>query len=444
MNLNAVARMTVLLLILLSVSCGKNTEQKKQLPTQPEDNTYSEFINSQSLDCSEKKCPDYVARLVVITLNGIRYCTGTLIDNETMVTSATCLPNYMRSNGLDCSKRIFAIFGGAKKEITNCTRLDFVKTELMYTDPALWRGNFVRFKVKPLKSEKTIPVLDRRGMVENESYDVWKMNYVSDTKGVLVKQQCSPIYNSYANPFALHPSYPHMPLSNCDIQEGNQGAIVMAKDFAIKGILGLTVKKSLIDYLRENELIDDNVKPIGFATSANCIADPRRVECNYRYRQSQLDQQRSNLINNERIHDDNRQALAIQMNGDYRFLAWSFQFSKKNNRHFISRPLEPSCFVNKSAWIKKAPFAKKKRNGKWIFYTSVPVKSKLPYKELKTKLTANLKAYSKLVTDETRDYSVTLNAWEIYRNTISDVRLNRRTSANDNVTYPNIPTDCLE
>ena len=88
------------------------------------------------------------------------------------------------------------------------------------------------------------------------------------------------------------------------------------------------------------------------------------------------------------------------------------------------------------------PFPKKKRSGR-IFNTNVNANIKLPYAVVETKLNSGLVPISKVTINDSRDYRIKLNAWQIYKKEMANVNIDSQINVQEDGHFQNVPTTCI-
>ncbi len=124
------------LIFITCISCGKEVENTTNSsdgkgPRTQQDNhadpSILRFIAKQTVSCEDEEyCPENIAKLVVIDRQSTKYCTGTLIAPDIMMTSSSCLIPSLRIPNHSCSANLFAIFpkSGIKTAVSvGCSKI---------------------------------------------------------------------------------------------------------------------------------------------------------------------------------------------------------------------------------------------------------------------------------------------------------------------------------
>lgn len=415
----------ILSIILSLISCGKKVKNNESdsnptrdgrdnIPDIVNDEGLRRFIEAQDVKCAdESNCPESVAKLVVIERDNVRYCTGTLVSKNTMVTSSSCLLKSLRIPGINCQKNIFAIFpkiGRVNKITVGCQSVISSDTNEQDLDPALIQSDLAFIKLNS-DVDRYYSFLSRRGLSEYNAYKTFKMDYINDYEGVIKEKECQPFYNSFANPFVTSSYSPLITLSQCSLIEGNHGAPIVDYRGYIVGISSLAMDKKIGTSIMNQNLLTEPMAEIQHVTNMACANIPseiyrysKRKECDRDINIGQLDTLRRKILLNTDIHRDEMIKIKNELESPLKYFKWKIKFYANSEGNVFEPNLEKlNCFYDINSWINefKGSFGRYK--------TWVKVNFKLPNYKLQTKLNGLLQPVSIVNKIEDKDYGITFN-----------------------------------
>lgn len=378
-----------LLSLCLLVACGAKDQPvpgTAQLVSGTSGND-SDMISAQRVNCfGENACPSSIAKIVSIIPGGDKHCTGFLINNKTLLTAASCIPEELRKEvGADCSNRVFILFpetNGYPATRVPCGSIGY-SSELDDSHPAFIKENYARINL-------AIPV-DRQGLVisnegiarvKDKKFISWRVSTESGETGnqsIIKKYDCDVIEETYGNPMAKGKFYPNPTIGNCTyynefgvrteedkLYRGNLGAPILNSAGRVVGIIGEDLMsaeeyKKLADdgfiHLKYQTQKFEDLKIMKFATNLACVSEfsetSRPTECNTTFNQEQFDQKREELLKTEiadRMEEAENYIRENNRLDNGKKLQWNIAFSPIQN-HRREVIYTPKCYEAPDVWL---------------------------------------------------------------------------------------------
>ncbi len=354
-------------------SCGKQLAQKSDEPKRGNRNSrgvetssdIEDFLSKQKLYCGEKSCPDNLTKIVVFYQGKVKFCTGTLIGNDIVVTTASCLPSNYRVPNLKCSDNVHFFFNlNGSTQRFNCARVISSSTN-DGDDPALWKHDHIFFKLQ--ESVPTKPVqISKYGFVENLKYDMWKLDFFDSYQAEIKNEKCIPFYNSYANPFVLAPQSSMMTLEGCSNKTGTGGAPLFNVFGKFVGMMSGSLQTKVKSFVEENDLLKENLGSIIHASNMACVITPNdpwnmklSEDCQTRTDVYSRDRARYRILNETKIHQENMNYITSEVkrlskyfNFEVKFLTRQVQRGAGKWPQIETYPAEPNCIHSPNQWFK--------------------------------------------------------------------------------------------
>ena len=401
----------------LLIACGQPTKNSDDNETDGGDRNprrpveLSDFVINQRLDCGEETCPEYMAKIVVITDGKPTYCTGTLINANTMMTSSSCIPRAIRIRGKYCSDEIFAVFGGKKSEIVPCYQILEVDNKISFLEPAMWKGDYFFFNLNYDVARRT-PEIAENGIQNREKLDLWRVDFDNSFRSVLRKDKCLAVQNSYLNPFANSNAHPMQVVSQCESNIGSVGAALINSKGELAGTMSQEMSGNLYNFLRNSTVVSGELNRYHHVTNISCIGflgqpiDPNK--CNPNLSLFRLDSLRADVLRGAQVVHSDMETVNQELNELGKYFKWEFEFQRRavggNYQLSISRPV---CIRETNNWIREF-YANS--SGSRI-YGPVTRTLSAPNYKFTTKLDSNLQPTSVLEEDGTKDFVVGFNAF---------------------------------
>lgn len=408
-----------LLIIGCLFSCGKKekSDSVEALPPELIESEKEEFLRKQELFCEPGTfCPDYVAKIVVFDRGQVRYCTGTLVSKNKVLTSASCLPSYLRSTEADCSKDVFLFFGrgGTRppermecKSILQVSALDGNLAEY-------WRDDVAILELSKNLNWREFKDVTRRGFEDSDKVRFFAVDQANDFTGVIRKEECDVVLNSYLYPLSLEKSSPNILVAGCKKKTGYRGAAIMDNFPRIRGVL--SDESSLRASLENSSLL---IKPLkDFLHVSNFACAPfleetsalNEQECSKELTYSNIAKARDVLLSDQERYGvlvDKLEELADSLSKYYRISA---TLNTVADRQILS--FKPECFKNVNSWI-SAVKTDETVNEAMLF----------PAHTLRKGVDSNGRAVTQELEEKKEKYSMTFSGKRLFKEKLSDIFL---------------------
>jgi hypothetical protein len=356
----------LLIAFFIMTGCGKKVGTQKQHPLALQQTTQvidtNEYLDGQQVICEEGTvCPnflDYLVKIVVFDNKKPRTCTGFIVNSRTVATSASCLPQLMRLKDQDCSQDVTFFFPQTitrPAERVSCSKvLQF--SDIQSRDAALWRDD-VAFLEMDNDVSRHSRVFSREGFDNQRSYTLWAVDQIDDKTGIIRRQRCESLHDSYINPLASKNTSPVMLFAGCSLKDGNSGAPILDFRGRVRGMVSRSIDLKLRTYLDSTRLLTEPLREMFYGTNFSCaptIFDSSvedQSECSKVMDQSILDGLRREMLAREDFYEEKRKELELKVSGENRFLNFSVRliFDDDVRRAEIT----PKCFKNVSSWVNR-------------------------------------------------------------------------------------------
>lgn len=399
-------------------SCGKKEagDEVQQLPPEMIESDKEEFLKKQEIACVPgTPCPDYIAKIVVFDKGSIRFCTGTLVGRDKLLTSASCLPSYLRTTDVNCSKDVHIFFnrGNRPPDRLNCksilqiSNLDGNQTEYWHEDIAvleLSRSIFTR----------DYKDVSRKGLRDGESYRFFGVEQVNDTTGIIKRDDCEVVLNSYLYPLSSDESSPNILLAGCSRKNGFRGAAILDGFPRIRAVL--SDNSSLKSALENSALLIKPLKDFIHATNFACasVLDETSTlndqECLKPLDYSRIVIERARLLSDEERFGNILSNLTEAADPLIKYYQISPVLTQSGDKHVLA--FRPACFKNVSSWINEV-----KEDGEVRESEALPMLT----------LRKGVDAYGRAITQELEQkkerYYFTFSGKRLFKEKLSDVFL---------------------
>ncbi|MFZ4712369.1 MAG: trypsin-like serine protease [Bacteriovoracaceae bacterium] len=461
------------LLSLIMVGCGAKDEEPIKTSGNLIIGQETDDLKDQTPICydTNKNCPSYVAKIVSMKNGATTHCTGILVNSNTMMTSATCLPPALRAAGKDCSKAIHIFFPETKnfkaaryycQSIVNVSALDDNK------DPSQWQNNMALIRISDSVSRDAIrPVnagmpssdVDGAGKEFAKVYDLWKVSteIENGTTSFIKHFTCNVIKESYANPFNDHQYSANSAIGNCfyrdasddtskeetSIYDGSEGGLVLLNG-KFTGMLGqLSITKEAFAALQDQGIVHPGIarRPMNFATNMSCIGEFWNgvvpSECQSDLSDEQLIAKRKAIATSNEASglDEAKSKIRVLTQLDSgSHLRWETQFSSVKNQQMTTKHI-PLCFYKTDQWLKK-------EFHRFIlgYKTKEDTEMSIAAYTIDIKLDGLLKPRAQYKTQGTIKYAMTIRPRDISKNKASEVNVKGSFQGADfSDPYPAIP-----
>ena len=361
----------LLMAALVFVGCGKKAVESANInkPTiNPQRTDLDILLEKQEVSCAPgRSCPPYISKVVAVDGNNLKHCTGFLTDNETIVTSSSCLPNYLRVKGQDCSDDVFFYFEeGGKTSSVGCSEVLEV-SQLDTRDYFLWRHDVIFLKLKnPVKRRSLI--IDRTGLADMSKYIIWSVDQVNDFQSEIRKsEECEAVHNTYFNPLVVNESSPLVTVAGCQLNKGNSGSPLIDYRGKLRGVVSSAVDPVFMERVSSLNILEKPLKNIIYVSNFACapsIYDTdvlNEMECGKDISMNILQRSRDELLNTSRVFNLSLKRLEASVNEKNKFFRLGVRLSAASTETSTQLEIFPKCFKNVATWLLEF----RKRGGKY-------------------------------------------------------------------------------
>ncbi len=400
----------------LLFSCGKkeasNKEQKYTPPQIPE---AEEYLSQQTIKCEAGSfCPDYVAKIVVFDKGSPRFCTGTLVGRSKLLTSASCLPNYLRSTDADCSEDVHVFFsrGSSRPAERVACKSILQVSELDGNVADYWRDDVAVLELSRNLWSREFKDISRKGFRDGDKLRFYGVEQSGDYTGVIKKEECESVLNSYLYPLSSHESSPNILLAGCVRKTGYRGAAILDGFPRIRGVL--SENSSLRASLVNSSLL---IKPLkDFVNISNFACAPfleensalSEQECAKSLDYSAVAGGRSHLLSDDVRFGTLLTELERVANGLSKYYKILISLEQSGDRQIIN--YRPVCFKDVDSWLDSV-----KGDGD---VTEVP---RFPGRILRKGVDSYGRAVTQEVEGKEEKYYLTFSGKRLFKEDLSDV-----------------------
>lgn len=405
-----------LIVIGLLVSCGKKESpgKKEEEYRPPQIGEVEEFLSKQEIVCEPGiYCPDYVAKIVVIDRGSPRYCTGTLVGRSKLLTSASCLPAYLRTPEADCSEDVYIFFsrGNRPPERVKCEAILQV-SQLDGNQVEYWRDDVAVLELSRYMWSREYKDVNRKGFRDAEKFRFYGVEQTGDYTGIIRKEECEVVLNSYLYPLSSSESSPNILLSGCARKSGYRGAAILDGYPRIRGVL--SDNSSLRTALQNSSLL---IKPLkDFVNVSNFACAPflndswalDDQECAKPLDYSGVAGARSRLLSDEERYGELLKTLEKNANSLSKYYKMGVTLVQSNDRQVVT--YLPLCFKNISSWLESV-----KGDG------SVTESPDFSTRTLRKGIDSNGRAVTQEGEEVKEEYFLTFSGRRLFKENLSDV-----------------------
>ncbi len=344
-------------ILVLSCACGKKEKGSgvEKLPPEMIETERQQFLQSQQVLCEPGTyCPDYIAKIVVFDKGTPRFCTGTMISKYQILTSASCLPSYLRSAEEDCSKDVYFFFnkGSRPPERVGCKSVVQVSA-LDGNNAEYWRDDVAILQMERNLNWREFRDVSRNGFSDGSKMRFFAVDQSNNFTGVIRKEECEVVLGSYLYPLSSDESSPNVLLSGCTKKNGYRGAAIMDSFPRIRGVL--SDLSSLRGALENSSLLIKPLKDFIHATNFACApfldetSVLNEVECAKNLEYGDISAGRERLLSDQERFGDLIGKLERSADSLSKYLKITTKLTPVGDRHSLD--FRPVCFKNVSSWL---------------------------------------------------------------------------------------------
>lgn len=363
------------------VSCGKKAGSKSSGETstpQLGQTEIEKLLENQTVACDgNTACPNYLTKIAVIKDRKLSFCTGFLVNETTVATSASCLPNFIKKTGIDCSKDVFFFFPetvNRPAERVACQKVIQVSWN-EGKDPVLWRDDVAFLELGKSLNYRRQAIFSRDGVVNNKEYNTWFVDQVDDSTAIIRREGCETLHNNYVNPFASSESSPNLIFGKCKFKRGSTGAPVIDSRGKVRAMVSLPISDAAKQSLVNTGLLTDPLKEMLHATNFACaptifdsdILDEK--ECSKDLNYGKFDSLRISMLSSNTLFADMKKKFIEALEPTNKYVRYEVKFV--DNGSSLETKVSPTCFKPLNTWISSLNGT---RNN-YVFEVQIPMKT---------------------------------------------------------------------
>jgi len=345
--------------ILLMVGCGKKPiDDSVKEVIRPPQSQIDTYLEKQDVSCENNQvCPNYIAKLVVVNGDKFNFCTGFLVDENTVATSSSCLPSLLRLAGQDCSRDVFFFFPKSinfPAERSGCFKVRMV-SQNEEKDPILWRDDVAFLELSKPMYFRRKPQILREGILNNREYTAWMIDQQDDFSAIIKKSTCEGVHNSYINPLVLNESSPNMLFSDCPVTRGGSGAPIIDSRGKVRAMISQNMDPKLRTYLESTGLLLQPLKEMSHGTNFACAPthnDDDMLEdreCLKDLDYSKVDRARSEMLSTNLLFADLKKKYEESIQALSKYVQFGVKLIPKGD--IQETEVYPKCFRPLSTWL---------------------------------------------------------------------------------------------
>lgn len=351
-----------ILTLAVSMGCGKKAKILDNRPTaaiDPISGKLEAELRLQSVICEAGlSCPGGMAKIAIIDNNKLKFCTGFLVNSVTLATASSCLTQTLRISEDDnrCQKDLHVFFprsGFSQAIRVGCQKLLYA-SQVPGTDPVLWRQDVAYIELSEPVYRRSVR-LNRQGMKDGEKLTLWKIDADNNQLGVIRKDECEVIQNSYVNPLFDTDTNPTALLSGCSFKEGNAGSMILGDRQDWRGVVSKPLSAALERVVRRNEI--EPLKPVLHVANGACLQSvlesdaPTARACFRDLDNDEIDARRSDMLTNLTPYQVNREAIEVEVNKIRPYFNWRADLIEDPTDGGYNVQLTPVCMRPINDWI---------------------------------------------------------------------------------------------
>lgn len=408
--------LSALMIVGLVLSCGKKEKARTQeeTPQLPSMGEREEFLEKQTIVCeSGSSCPENVAKIVVYDRGNYRYCTGTLVSRNRVLTSSNCLPSYLRSTEAGCENDVHFFFNrGSRKPLRVGCKAILQASALDGNAVEYWRNDVAVLELKENLYGRESRDVTRRGMSDMDRVRIYGVEQLDSTTGIIRKEECEVVHGSYLYPLSANESSPNVLLAGCARKRGYRGAAILDSFPRIRGVVsersGFRSSLENSPYLLKP--LKDFVHGMNFACAPylSQTGTLNEVECSKFLDYSAVVSERDRLLSDSARFGGILPRLERAADGASKYFKITLQLVQTDDRFSLS--FIPQCFKNVSSWINAV-----KKDGDVVETPKFPSRT----------LRKGIDAYGRAATQELEESDVihrlTFSGKRLFNDGLSDV-----------------------
>jgi hypothetical protein len=207
--------------------------------------------------------------------------------------------------------------------------------------------------------------ISRDGLADKKKFDIWKVDQQNDKyTGIVRREECLSVHNTYINPLANHKYSPNMVLGHCSFLNGNSGAPIIDSTGKLRALANGDIDRSIIKFLEENGFfIGDLVAPMMLVNNMACTTNiddnegyPDR-ECVKELSDAHLVRLRGQMIDANSLFNDYLKETQSAVAQNNQFVNFDVKLIENTQGKFNIQ-FYPRCFINAEQWRNRPPRSK--------------------------------------------------------------------------------------
>jgi hypothetical protein len=353
------------------IGCGKKPAVLDVVTSREEIRSFGEFdryTEKQSLVCLANNCPESIARVMIYqeSEGKITNCTGYLVGNDVLATSASCLPKEITQGRRSCTNRIRFIFAATEFEPARTAEcadvISFQNRKESSLEPALISNDVALLQLdQNIYRKKLIP--SESFLSANIKPKLWAIKMFERDTSIVQSQNCELVFNSYANPLKKSMKADALLFKGCEVPDEARGGAVVDDLGRVYATAFAPLPRSTYVFFRDRALLETGkVNPLMYATNTTCYFNgfflpydfSRSPECTNSWTAELLSSWRTDVLVNPNLHKKifDQMVLENQQNEERNlYVRWKLDFTKLEERNSFRASYTPECFDNVKEWM---------------------------------------------------------------------------------------------
>jgi hypothetical protein len=420
-------------------SCGKDLNVLGGGSDNPPDRDPIVVSDKQRIASSHRvhcqafgKCNEAIAKIIVFDKDSQkeRTCTGFLVSKNIMVTSAKCLPAHLRIPHAICNADVYVQMpeiGKHKREMLNCEKVLSSSYIEEGQEPATVYSDLAYFSLTTQTLRRPLKI-SYDGLDDKSTYTLWRIRKENSKVGIITREYCRPIFDSYANPMSFDKHSPNIVMAGCNNEQLSNGAPVLDRFGYVRGVMNGQLQNSIKNFFYDRRLIrndksETKIAKLSFFTNFACAFTPEQstasfipARCRDNFSLARLLKEREEMIYNNKIHyeffEEMRSRLADNDKANW-YVRWRMKFEDLGAINHWRTSIVAECFNHFNKW-KKSEKRKKIMSKTFSVYSS----------EVKVMFDRYLRAASIRVASMTRSNIIKFHPKQLKDNDKSSLSLN--------------------
>ena len=409
--------------LFFTLGCGRDIDNSKPELSGQQRQEQREFqeappsILKQKFRCDGVDCPEFLTRIIIDTNELSTNCVGTLISEDTVISSASCFPSSLRVGNLRCDPMVYFQFAdsrSSKGDVIACDKIISSDIELL-AEPALWGGDFILLKLAK-KVDRDFARLSSTG-IKKEILDFWEMKKESKDVFLASKKSWSALLGTYLNPNQSKFS-PMFVTTGCELSKDSWGAPLMRGN-KVYGTFSKEMDIKFYEYLASSNIVKGEIGRYFHFSNISCgnfLSDfgegvPPR-ECLNLTSEAELDIARSRVLSAQKPSGEIENQILNAIDSESEFFKWNIEFVYNENLNKFQTQIKSArCLLDGKSWA-GAP----RYRSRWL--GNLYSKSRFDYEItrylIETKLNSQLNPVSSFETSGSSLYEIEFSPYDAF------------------------------